>query len=98
MTETAQEPGSTAQDGPNHPEADQPGTTVEVNRLVTGATLLVTAATWLETVTAAVDSQSSQVWSGSTTLVVLTGSTYLVVVTVDFRVMVVVGSTQSTQV
>lgn len=56
--------------------------------LVTGATLLDTAA---------LDSQSSQVWGSSTTLVE-TGSTYLVVVTVDFKVTVVVGSTQSTHV
>lgn len=89
MTDTAQEPASTAHDGPNQPEADQPGTTVEVRMLVTGATLLVTAA---------LDSQSSQVWDSPATLLVETGSTYLVVVTVDFKVTVVVGSTQSTHV
>lgn len=89
MTDTAHEPGSTAHDGPNHPEADHPGTIVEVKMLVTGATGLL--------VTAALDSQSAQVLA-SATLLVVTGSTYLVSVTVDFKVTVVVGSTQSTQV
>jgi len=86
MIETAQEPDSTAHDGPNHPAEDQPGTMVEVTTLVTGATGLLETA-------AAVDSQSSQVGAA-----LVTGSTYLVLVTVDFIVMVVVGSTQSTQV